>query len=613
MDRIVFLLVFLAISFSSFSQIAGSLDLSFANNGKFVTSIGSSVDVATGVAIQADGKIVVSGYTNNAITGKDFVCLRLNSNGTLDNTFATNGIFTLDLKLGSEDIANSIILQNDSKIILAGNSDNGTDKDAALIRLNTNGTLDNTFGNNGKVFTDFDNHEQDQVNVVKLHPITGKIVVGGYALINTNISEPVVARYNTNGTLDTTFNHTGIRTLWVTNLDYQYFFSLEDLVVHPNGKISFAGWRDVPANNYYSNMWFGRINIDGTMDEAFSTDGVNTYNGVYNANERAYSIALRADNSLVIFGGINGEYFFYRFGAITVNTAGEPSSAYINTFGGDSFGPSSNAYASAIDANGKYVLAGYVTSSKRLFAIARTTTGVSHDPTFDEDGRTTTSFTNDNCEALDVAIQADNKIVVVGFTGNDIAIARYLGNDDPKLDTFNLISPPNLTTNADTATLNFDWSDNRNAANYRLNIAQNTNFTLSPITVDINTSTATYLHFTPNTTYYWRVKAGDGVNFGNWTPFWQFKTKGSPTGIFNNKKSDLQIYPNPVSNHVNILLPSTSDGSYSLFDLTGKEVLHNEFLNKNLLDIDLQDFTLGTYIIRIKMDNTIMSAQLVKL
>ena len=149
------------------AQPAGTLDQSFGIGGKVITSITSGQDKAYGVVIQPDGKIIVAGYSTSTLTGKDFTVVRYNTDGSLDNTFGTNGIVTTDLLLVSEDIAYSVALQTDGKIVLAGYCDNGSNRDAALVRYNSNGVLDNTFGTNGIVLTDFENLQQDEIKTVK--------------------------------------------------------------------------------------------------------------------------------------------------------------------------------------------------------------------------------------------------------------------------------------------------------------------------------------------------------------------------------------------------------------------------------------------------------------
>ena len=134
---------------------SGTLDPSFGTGGKVITSINSGADKAYAVALQSDGKIIVAGMTTSATTGKDFACVRYNANGSLDTTFGTSGIVTNDLQTGSDDVVYSVALQADGKIILAGYSDDGSNKNAAIIKLNSDGTLDTSFGTSGKVFTDF--------------------------------------------------------------------------------------------------------------------------------------------------------------------------------------------------------------------------------------------------------------------------------------------------------------------------------------------------------------------------------------------------------------------------------------------------------------------------
>ena len=134
---ITILLLFLTIGL--YAQPAGNLDPSFGNSGKILTSITSGQDKAYGVQIQTDGKIVVAGYSTSTITGKDFTLIRYNANGTPDSTFGNTGIVTKDLQMGSDDVAFCIALQTDGKIVLGGYSDNGSNKNAALVRYKVNG------------------------------------------------------------------------------------------------------------------------------------------------------------------------------------------------------------------------------------------------------------------------------------------------------------------------------------------------------------------------------------------------------------------------------------------------------------------------------------------
>jgi uncharacterized delta-60 repeat protein len=410
-----------------FAQNAGSLDPSFGAGGKVVTSISTGQDKAYGTAIQTDGKIIVVGYTTSALTGKDFALVRYNTNGALDNTFGTNGIVTSDLQLGSDDVAYSVALQADGKIVVGGYSDDGSNKDAALVRYNTNGSLDNTFGTNGITTTNFEALQQDEIKVVKIHALTGKIVVGGSTIITSSVSKPVVARYTTAGTLDNTFNTTGIRLLRITSLDYQYLFSVEDLAVQSNGKISAIGWRDFPGQSWSSDYWACRIASNGTMDATFSTDGVNTYNSNFNGHDRGFAMLLRTNNNILMAGGSHVSTVGYDFKLSEIAADGSVGSLNaVSDFGSFS---DDIAMALAEDSNGKFVMAGTAGSATtKTFAITRKNADGTTDNTFGTSGNVTTTFgTNALNECADMAIQTDNKIVAVGYTGNDFAIARYLG------------------------------------------------------------------------------------------------------------------------------------------------------------------------------------------
>lgn len=423
-------ILFAAILFNSltlFSQY-GSLDTSFGTGGKVVTSINSGADKAYSVALQPDGKILVAGMTTSALTGKDFVCIRYNANGSLDNTFATNGIFTNDFQTGSDDVVYSLALQSDGKIVLAGYSDDGSNKSAAILRLSSNGTIDTAFGNSGKILTDFIANKADEIKVVKIHPLTGAIIVGGTSSTTTTQSQAVIARYTTTGAPDTTFNSTGIYALPHNTGSGTLYYVIEDLVVKPNGKITAVGWINQEGLQWSANHMAYRLNNNGTLDTSFSSDGVITVNGGYNADDKSFSMLLNSDDSFLFSGGGNLTSTKYDFFMGLYNAAG--TSAIGKAF--FDYGSLINdiAYGMGMDSTGKIVMAGSSVSSttSSTFAISRVNADYSIDNTFGNAGKVTTTFgTNTVNEAFDMAIQPDDRIIAVGYTGNDFAIARYTG------------------------------------------------------------------------------------------------------------------------------------------------------------------------------------------
>jgi uncharacterized delta-60 repeat protein len=440
---------------------AGSLDSSFGTGGKVVTSINSGADKAYAVALQTDGKIIVAGMTTNASTGKDFACLRYNSDGTLDSTFGISGIVTNDVQTGSDDVVYSIAIQADGKIILAGYSDDGSNKNAALIRLNTNGTLDTSFGASGKVLTDFITGRADEIKTVKIHSLTGNIVVGGTSSLTSTNSQAIIARYTSTGLLDTTFNTTGKVLLDDDSGSGTYFNVIEDLAVKSNGKISAVGWINQQGLQWSANYYGCRINNNGSMDTSFSTNGYIVTNGGFNADDKSFSMILNSDDSILFSGGgylstVEYDYFLGLYDSTGSTAVGKALFDYGSLV-------KDIAYGMGIDSTGKIVLAGSnVTSiTSSTFGIARVNSNYSVDSTFGTAGKVTTTFgTNTTNEAFDMTIQTDDKIIAVGYTGNDFAIARYNGNTLSNND-FGLKKQITLYPNPTKNLLNIELQNNQ--------------------------------------------------------------------------------------------------------------------------------------------------------
>jgi uncharacterized delta-60 repeat protein len=208
----------------------GSLDTTFDTDGKVITTIGSSNDNLNAAVLQSDGKIVAAGYSNNG-TNNDFAVVRYNTNGSLDTTFDTDGkVTTADAAI---EVARSLIIQSDGKIVAAGNFQNGSTYDFALVRYNSDGSLDTTFGTGGKVTSSLSS-TTEWINSIKSQS-DGKIVAAGYANNGTN-DDFAVARYNTDGSLDTTFGTSGkVLTQILTN---EVVYSV---AIQSDGKILAAG------------------------------------------------------------------------------------------------------------------------------------------------------------------------------------------------------------------------------------------------------------------------------------------------------------------------------------------------------------------------------------
>lgn len=442
-------------SFTAFSQ-DGTLDLSFGSGGKVITSINSGEDKARSVSLQNDGKIVVVGFTYNPVFGYDFACVRYNSDGSLDNTFGTNGKVSYDLQAGSDDKAYSVDIQMDGKIVIAGYSDDGSDRAGAVIRLNTNGTLDNTFNSTGKVLTNFtiynSNPRTDVFRVVKIHHVTGNIVVGGECIWNSDESRGIFARYTSSGQLDTTFADNGklIDLPFPESNSIGFMFSIEDLKIKSNGKITAIGWSDIPGNGslLYARQYVCRLNSNGTLDTTFSTDGFSS-NSFTTSDNKSYSILLNPDDTSIYSGSSRWSSTDYKYYFGTVSGGGTVSSKGFIDFSPNTI---DLCYGIAKASDGKILLSGSSinnSANASTFSMMRANTDYTIDTTFGTNGLVNTDFgTNSYSESFDIAVQPDDKIILVGYTANDFAIARYTGNvlSTTSFDSYSLKLYPNPTT-----------------------------------------------------------------------------------------------------------------------------------------------------------------------
>jgi uncharacterized delta-60 repeat protein len=168
----------------------GSLDVAFDGDGMATSTAGLGGDGWAALAIQSDGKIVAAGNRRKQ-NNSDMAVLRFNANGSIDTGFGTDGIVTIAVGPRNE-TACAVGIQGDGKIIVAGYSDISADySNIAVVRLSTNGSLDPTFGEGGKITTDIDTEDWGNALAIQAD---GRIVVAGYTQ-NDAGRDIVVARY----------------------------------------------------------------------------------------------------------------------------------------------------------------------------------------------------------------------------------------------------------------------------------------------------------------------------------------------------------------------------------------------------------------------------------
>ena len=345
-----------------------SLDTSFGADGKVTISFSGGDDVGSGIALQTDRKIVVVGTSDNGSGDSDFAVARFNDDGSLDASFNGDGRVTTSF-LADDDVGSDIAVQSDGKIVVVGTSDNGSGSSQfALARFNDNGSLDTSYNGDGRVTTSFSGG--DDVGSGIAVQSDRKIVVVGTSDNGSGISEFALARFNVDGSLDPTFGVGGRVTIsFLAGDDVG-----SDIAVQSDGKIGVVGTSDD-----LNTTWFGvaRFNQDGSLDNSFGGGGKVLTKFSLTGEDMGSGIAVQFDDKIVIVGSADDENVNLEFAVARFNEDG--------------------SFASTVDSLGKV----------------------------------TTNFSAGDDVGLGIAVQLDDKIVVVGISdsgsgSSEFAVARYL-------------------------------------------------------------------------------------------------------------------------------------------------------------------------------------------
>jgi uncharacterized delta-60 repeat protein len=329
----------------------GRLDSTFGTGGKVVARFNANSDYLFKVALQSDGKIVAVGSTSATA----FLLARFNADGSLDQTFGTNG--SVETTFGDQTAeARAVALQADGKIVVVGVSGAGSYSelnDFAVARYNSNGSLDQTFGTGGKVKTHFPGVGNTGSNATSVAlQSDGKLVVGGYHKQSDRTPhEFALARYNSNGTLDSAFGQSG-KVMTRVGLGDAYSFAI---VLQSNGRIVLAGYSTTTLDHDFSLVGY---TANGTLDSTFGNGGFVTTDFSGGTDDIAYAMTMQSDGKLVV-AGRTGDYPENDFAVARYNGDGHVDQTF--GVGGkvvSDFSSVDQAYGVALDSNGKIVLAG---------------------------------------------------------------------------------------------------------------------------------------------------------------------------------------------------------------------------------------------------------------
>jgi uncharacterized delta-60 repeat protein len=432
------------------------LDNSFGTNGLVVTT--PQIGEAIALVRQTDGKIVTAGRVIGDATHQ-FEVIRYNNDGSLDNGFGIGGIVITQVSFLST--ATAIAIQPDGKIVAAGTYHTGDFANIyhmAIARYHVDGRIDSTFGTDGLVTPELGFSEE--INDMVLQP-DGKIIVAG-AISNdlSGVESFMLARFNSNGTLDSGFGTSGVTTTSINTSS-----EIVGIELLPNGKIIAAGRQslyDDPPVPDYVNFAIARYTTQGVLDNTFGTNGIVVTDVAVGAPDVLQSMIVQPDGKIVAAGSSGVNQCLVRY---------QNDGSLDNTFGisGKVIRPGPPAVLHlALRNNGKLITAGTMVGmvGSADFMLNGYLQNGALDTNFGLNGTVLTNFptlipegANDlsNC----ILIAPDGKIIVAGSSDMHVALARYTSDDEtsvnsPLLSELEIEIAPNPFQNA--ITLNWKGS-----------------------------------------------------------------------------------------------------------------------------------------------------------
>lgn len=278
-----------------FAGAQETLDSSFGKNGQLTTEFSSFDDNAHAITVQADGKILVAGQSENG-ADTDFAIVRYHGDGSLDKDFNNTGQVTVAVGSG-DDQALSMVVQEDGKILVAGTTDNGDNLDIAVIRLQTDGLPDMDFNSDGQVVITLPDSD-DKAQSILLQE-DGKIILAGTSETNKK-SQIFLARLNSDGSLDTAFGEQGL-----AGMPDDANEAALSAVLTSDGHIILAGFK---STGDFSRAAIFSFLEDGQADKNFARDGI-ALSGTEEENSLFYDLALLGDDKILAAGAsVGGSY-----------------------------------------------------------------------------------------------------------------------------------------------------------------------------------------------------------------------------------------------------------------------------------------------------------------
>jgi uncharacterized delta-60 repeat protein len=538
-----FLLPLVAFMFSGIMAFAqpGALDLTFDTDGIALVNPTNVFDNAQDVIVLGDNKIFVCG-TTGMFTDFDMMIAKLNEDGSYDNTFGNNGIFTLANTAGSDFAYDMEILPNGNVIVVGAMSLTAADTQFSAWVIKPDGTLDQSFSADGIYENNLDAGEE-YINQVLIHEnliyLVGRKFTPGFS--SNSIAVQCI---DLQGNLVTSFGTNGTATYQTASTDE---FSVNAATVVTSGAIAICGDK-YNASTFTSVPMIMLMTLNGGPVGAFGTNGLwldasgGTYYDIEYSNSKLIAVGTNGSSCIARRHNLDGslDAAFGTNGTMT-NSIGGYSVFFDCTLGADN-----NWYACGTTSSGFMV---------RDFATSRFSINGVLDATWGGTGNVVTSLGDSFDDAYGIGIQVDGKVVCAGLTsqpdGNDMGVVRYLASGD--------VVVVNGCTSADACNFNA-------AANQE-----------------------------DGSCYFIGDPCDDGVLSTENDAYNSNCICEGVSGVEENNVFGLAIFPNPSHNEFTLTTDVIGNGTISIVDMTGRVALQTKLILASTQSINIQDLPNGIY------------------
>lgn len=289
---------------------AGELDTTYGNNGMVSIQMGTS-SMINGIAVQRDGKLVLAGVSEDPTTKQDFVVIRLNTDGSTDSSFGSMGKVRIPLSTADNDIAHGVVVRDNGDILVVGETRIGSQFSTDVICLNQYGDLNPAFGNDGIARLSRSGYSLYGRTIAL--DMEGRVVVGSNALQSSPFLRGIhMSRLNANGTLDASYNGTG--HLYVQMAQGPYY-ELNAMEILPTGQALVVGQLRI-TNGEVATIFSARFNASGMLDPAYN-NGVGyklgDIDGTFADPASAEFVSILPNGRFHVGGYAYGQIFVLRY------------------------------------------------------------------------------------------------------------------------------------------------------------------------------------------------------------------------------------------------------------------------------------------------------------